>query len=990
MSTGEKGGAVTRPRAMHVCRTGVVRFLVVGLAIALVSIAPAAAALSAPVPSGPADGQTVEAVPAFGWTGVSGADRYEFQLSADPGFNSPVLGSGFDHFFTKNTRATLTKVIPNGIYWWRVRAVTNTGTVSGWSPASSFTKNWAASPTLLEPADGATITYPAQPFSLSWNPVAGAYKYLVTVARDVTLGSVVWPTGPVETQATAFTLASPLAAGTYYWAITPIDTAGNRGERSAVASFTWVWPSTTIPVVTDVASEPEIYDHEFSWAPIDGAAGYEIEVSRSSDFASGSRVCCPVNPSTHVTTIGTSYSPTVVLPNNNSYYWRVRGVDASAHPSETWNYGEVFSKSFDSVVPSINNLHMLDDEPPYEPDFATDTPIVTWDPVPGASAYDVEVTRYSSGCQWTATLEHWRTKTATTAWTPLGSGWNGQKPYESGTVNVSTDVPSLVVGHAYCVRVTALDRASDFSGGYLRSVETYLPSSTSAAFVWTGAPAGGECSPSCEFGALGSDDYLTPLRGETPPRMPLFRWRPLAGYNSYFVLVSSDPDFTNLVDYAFTQVPAYAPRLGFGTKTYPDETNEYYWAVLPATAGNGGGVVTAPQFSAPAPFLKQSVPPTLVSPADGDVFDGQVRFRWTPTEGARRYRLQVATDPTFSTTIEDLVQGTDSTTYTSSETYPADRDLYWRVRADDENAIGLTWSRVGTFRKTLAAPVPDPANPSSGDALPRWKWAPVPGAVSYDIEVQFPTGTVRLFSRIPSSIFTPSEMKGTGIWHWRARANFPKVSSTAVTAGPWSVVSAFTRTIREPTGATEDAGQNRLLLRWNPKFGARTYRVQISKTPDFAAPLETMTTDNANFASLLVQSAYATGGTFYWHVAAADDTFANVGDFTATRSFSLPALTTTPTKAATSLTLSIRKTTTRVKASGALSPAHPGKTVAVSLYRKRDGVFRRLSTKSVTLNLASAYATSFSRPRPGSCKVTARFPGDTDHLASSKSVTFRC
>jgi hypothetical protein len=957
--------------------------LLAGLAIALIAVVPADGAPSAPGLSFPEDGATVGFVPSFGWGIASGADRYEFQISADPGFNSPVLGSTYDHFFTKNTRATLAKVIPNGTYWWRVRSIGVTGSVSAWS-ARSIVKRWAAAPTLTAPADGSTISFPSQPFALSWTPVPGAYKYLVTLATDPALGSVVWPLGPVETQATAFTLSSPLSAGTYYWAITPIDAAGNRGEGSTVWSFTWVWPSTTTPVVTDVVSEPEIYDHEFSWDAIPGAAGYEVEVSRSSDFAGGSRVCCPVNSTTHMTTIGTSYSPAVVLPNNNSYYWRVRGVDASGNPSDTWNNGPPFTKSFDNIVPTVKNLHMLGDDEPFEADYETDTPIVVWDPVPGASAYEVEVTRFTVGCQWTATTEHWRSKTATTAWTPLGSGWNGVKPYES-PVNVSTDSPSLVPGHQYCVRVTALDRSSDFSGSYIRSVETYLPSGTSAAFLWTGPPAGGACSPSCSLGALGSDDYLAPEAGGTTRSMPLFRWQPLAGYESYFVLVASDPDFTNVVDYAFTQLPAYAPRLGFGTKTYADETNEYYWAVLPAAARNGGGVVTAPQFSSPTTFLKQSIPPTLVYPADGAVFDGQVRFKWTPAEGARRYRLQVAADTTFSTIKEDLFLGTDSTTYTSSETYPADRDLYWRVRAEDENGIGLTWSRTGTFRKTLSAPVPASTNPTSGDALPTWQWAPVSGAVSYDVQLEYPNGTIRLFSRLPSSVVTPTEMKGTGVWHWQARANFPRVNSTQVVAGPWSVRSSFARTIHEPTSPTEDVGQNRLLLRWDVKLGARSYRVQVSKTPDFASPLETATADNAGYAPLLMLPTYAAGGTFYWRVAAADDSFANTGDYTAPRSFSLPVV-----KAPSSITAAIRKTTASVRVTGSVSPAHAGKTVSVSLYRKRNGVFVRLSTKSAVLSFSSAYSTSFARPRPGTCKVTSRFPGDTDHLASSKSVTFSC
>jgi large repetitive protein len=961
-------------------------------ATGVVLVSPAGAALAPPTPLTPGDGVTVDSVPAFGWQAVARADRYEWEISADPGFNSPVLGSSYDHFFTKNTRATLKKVIPNGTYWWHVRAVAADGSVSPWSPGHSFVKGWARSPDLTFPEDGATFVYPRDHFRLAWEPVAGAWHYLVTVATDPGLSSIVWSTGaPVETQATAFTLASPLAPDqTYYWGVTPIDGAGNRGSPSAVRSFSWEWPSETTGHVEDVASEPEIYDYEFSWDPVPGAAGYELEVNSSSDFAPGSKVCCAINTTTKVTTIGTSYSPTLALPNNR-YYWRVRPLDSSRNAGQ-WSEGPEFIKGFDDVEPkSIQNLRMLDNPSPTQGPFPTHVPIVAWDPVPGASSYEVEVTRYVEGCQWTATAEHWRSTTSTTAWTPLGWGWNNVKPYSSG-VPVSVDSPSMIAGHDYCVRVTALDRPADAVSPYVRSAEAYLPDEVTPAFTWLGPEDGGACSPSCNEGAMGSGDYLSPVGGVVTASMPLFRWKPLAGYQSYFVLVARDPEFTNLVDYAFTRVNAYAPRRSFGPKTYPDETTAYYWAVLPATGPSGSGVTTAPRFSAPQDFHKRSEPPELLAPDDATVFPGVARFQWRAAVGARRYRLQVSKDPTFASGIlEDVL--TDSTAFTSSKTYPADTNLYWRVRADAESSdvasgIGLRWSETRTFRKTLAGPILDPANPTSGDAIPTWMWEPLPGAVSYDFHLEFPNGTERDFFRIPSAAATPTLMQGTGIWHWRVRANFPRVDSLAVTPGPWTSRQSFTRTIKEPMNLEQDAGAGRVLLTWDPKMGARNYRLQVSTREDFSTSVDSATTDNTAYAPLLTTLAYQAGGTFYWRVAAADSVFGNVGDYSPAQTFTLPAR--SITKTSSSITASVSKTRTRIKVSGSVFPSHPGKIVSVTLYRKRSGAFRALSTKRPTLNSFSRYATSFSRPKRGRCKITARFGGDVDHRASAKTVFFRC
>jgi hypothetical protein len=152
--------------------------------------------------------------------------------------------------------------------------------------------------------------------------------------------------------------------------------------------------------------------------------------------------------------------------------------------------------------------------------------------------------------------------------------------------------------------------------------------------------------------------------------------------------------------------------------------------------------------------------------------------------------------------------------------------------------------------------------------------------------------------------------------------------------------------------------------------------------------VETTATENAAYAPTLGQFAYAAGGTFYWRVAAADDSFANIGDFTATRSFVLAALG-VATKTATITTASVTRTRA-VRVRGAVSPSHPGDRVLVTLFRKRNGAFAKVAAKWSLLGSASGYTAKFRRPRPGACRVISRFPGDADHRASARSVTFRC
>jgi len=856
------------------------RLVIAALAAgALMLAAPAQGAMTAPVPLDPGNGASFQAIPPFAWSPVPGADQYQFQVAADQNFNSPVLGQGEGNFVTKNTRATLKKTLPNGRYWWRVRATTKKGDASPWSNPRSFIKAWTAVPSSQTPAPGYPFTFPLAPIGLGWAPVPYAASYMFSLASDPAIANVVINNGqPLQTWATNY---SPdfnlLPSGTYYWNVVPLDSEGNRGTPSPVSSFSWSWPSTTTLHVTDLMSADEMFDPQFSWDPVPGATKYEVEVNSSVDFAPGSKVCC-----SQLTT-STSLAPTVVF-RDNTYYWRVRALDAAGNAG-VWNRGPDFIKTFDKVppvtAPSIKNLHLRDnlndpgtDVDPGTAGYQTNVPILRWDSVPGASAYLVDVATYNGSiCAWGA-AGGWRVSTSIPSWSPLGTGWNNIKPYPDA-MSVASDGTTLQLNGQYCVRVRARGERDvaqqDVYGDF-----TYLDDGTGAAFQWTGYPTGGACTPSCNPGYPGADDYVLPARGTLTRLTPLITWKPLAGRQSYFVLVSKDANFSNIVDYAFTQIPAYSPRSSQRPTTYSDETTLYYWAVLPATGLNGSGAVGNPLSAAASTFQKQSLPPAQTSPADGALLTDQPVFRWSPVEGARRYRFQIAQEPTFANPIEDVT--TASTSYTPFTVHPADTTLYWRVRADDENLIGLTWSSVRTFQRRLPTPVIPPGNPTIGDFTPLFSWSNVTGASGYTFAMDGPGGEHQEWpgNRLTTASFI--YLFGPGIWRWRVRAEFPKLPSGVVT-GPWSPYVPFTRTLAEPSGSRTSVSGNHVLLSWDWKLGAKDYRVQISQTPDFSTTLEDVTTDNTSYAPLLTHPFYANGGTFYWRVAARDKAF-NVGDFT--------------------------------------------------------------------------------------------------------------
>jgi hypothetical protein len=161
--------------------------------------------------------------------------------------------------------------------------------------------------------------------------------------------------------------------------------------------------------------------------------------------------------------------------------------------------------------------------------------------------------------------------------------------------------------------------------------------------------------------------------------------------------------------------------------------------------------------------------------------------------------------------------------------------------------------------------------------LPVWAWGYVQGASSYDVSIDQPNGQNRYFSGFRVPVVSFIKMTGTGIFHWRVRAEFPQ-SGAGETPGPWSATQSFTRTIGEPANARTDSATDHVLLAWDPKVGIKTYKVQISSDPSFSTPVETTSTDNPSYAPTMTQYGYSAGGTLYWRVAGVDED-RNQGDW---------------------------------------------------------------------------------------------------------------
>jgi hypothetical protein len=93
----------------------------------------------------------------------------------------------------------------------------------------------------------------------------------------------------------------------------------------------------------------------------------------------------------------------------------------------------------------------------------------------------------------------------------------------------------------------------------------------------------------------------------------------------------------------------------------------------------------------------------------------------------------------------------------------------------------------------------------------------------------------------------------------------------------------------------------------------------------------------------------------------------------------------------TSMTMTIKKTDAKIKASGKITPAVPGGSAEVTLLKKKDGVFQVVGNpKDAAFDGTGAYKASFNRPKRGTCRVVGDWNGDGTFEPSSVTKTFPC
>ena len=316
--------------------------------------------LSAPTVTG---GNDAQGRPTLTWKAVTGAAKYEVYRARSKD------GDYIKYSTVTGTSYTNISYIENGnTYYYKVRALKSDGTAGAWSSIVSVTYRAASTGTLPAPAVTGGNDSQGRP-TLKWKAVTGAAKYEVYRARSKDGDYIKYST----VTGTSYTNTSYIENGnTYYYKVRALDANGTAGAWSSVVSVTYkqTLPAPTVTGGNDAQGRPTL-----TWKAVTGAAKYEVYRARSKD---GDYI-------KYSTVTGTSYTNTSYIENGNTYYYKVRALDANG-TAGAWS--SVVSVTYKQTLPAPTVTGGND---------AQGRPTLTWKAVTGAAKYEVYRARSKDG-----------------------------------------------------------------------------------------------------------------------------------------------------------------------------------------------------------------------------------------------------------------------------------------------------------------------------------------------------------------------------------------------------------------------------------------------------------------------------------------------------------------------------------------------------------------------------------------------------------------
>jgi len=252
-------------------------------------------------------------------------------------------------------------------------------------------------------------------------------------------------------------------------------------------------------------------------------------------------------------------------------------------------------------------------------------------------------------------------------------------------------------------------------------------------------------------------------------------------------------------------------------------------------------------------------------------------FDWNEFAGAIGYQLQVARNDKFTNMVfSKVVKGGTNSSFMRPVSLPANKLLYWRVRAKLTATKYSDWSAVWTFTTANPPSRPMLQSPAGGalvtgpSPLFNWKDSTVPLGVVFDhYQIQIATDTAfsaivhdQDLAGITNSQDDSAVLTSGTTYYWRVRA-YAQNGDYSV----WSAVRRVRIRFDAPVLLLPENGKpiGNLLpsFSWNGVTGAKSYTIQVSKVATFSTVTLSKTVLTPQYATLV---SLKPGTTYYWRV----------------------------------------------------------------------------------------------------------------------------
>ncbi|HNC91570.1 MAG TPA: hypothetical protein PL000_21780, partial [Anaerolineales bacterium] len=817
---------------------------------------------AAPTLASPASAAVLaDNTPLLAWNMVLADDRYEVQVDNLSTFASP------EQTFTTALDALsyTATALPDGVWYWRVRAINYLNLPGAWSTSRSFTVDTVAppAPALSAPADDATIIgTPA----FTWAAAATATKYQFEYDSDQDFSSPDYTSAELTTTSH---IPPAIPLGSYSWHVRGKDAAGNWSAWSAPRVVTIL---SQIPVAPTLGAPVNAFatndaTPEFSWLAVASGNTYQLEISNATTFTTKQQ--------TFTGGVGVLNYTATTIP-DGVWYWHVRAVNVdgaagawSAYRSFTIdttapvtapalsapaNAASVIGTpafSWSSVATAAKYEFQYDDDADFSSPVYTSAELTTLNHTPPAmvlDSYSWRVRARDAVGNWSA----WSTARTITILPPVPVAPALTSPAASVVTNDSTPDfvwASVVSGDTYQLEIsnasTFATKQQTFTGGVgvLNYTATTIPD---GVWYWhvralnvNGVAGAWSAYRSFTVDTTGpvAPVLSAPANAAAVIGTPAFSWVAAATASKYQFEYDNDADFSSPIYNSgdLTTTSHTPPAMALGL---------YSWHVRAKDAAGNWGVWSAARTVTILPLVP--VAPTLTSPAASAVTnDSTPDFVWAAVASGETYQLEISNASTFATKQQTFTGGVGVLSYTATPI--PDGVWYWHVRAVNVNGVVGAWSAYRSFTVDTNGPsaptLSAPANAAMVTGTPAFSWAATTTAVKYQFEydndADFSSPVYNSGDLTTTSHTPPAMALGLYSWHVRAR-------DAAGNWGPWSLTRTITiqplvpvaPTLTSPAASavTNDSTPDFV---WASVASGDTYQLEISNASTFATKQQT-------------------------------------------------------------------------------------------------------------------------------------------------------